>query len=246
MDLRRRDLLLAAGVTLIFGRAGFAVPLHEAGPVPRDPHSKPRRVTLINAHTGDRFSGLYRDEVGPVPSAMTDLAYLLRDHREHEIGPLFVETLDFVADVLERAGAERATVLSAYRTKKTNDMLATKLFGVAEKSQHIVGRAIDITLDGRLAETAAAARAMKRGGVGWYPRSHFIHIDSGPVRSWTFDSRGLDRLLISGRGRRRGSAIASKSGGGKGTPDRSGPMTVKDRIALQRALAKKQFRLRNR
>jgi uncharacterized protein YcbK (DUF882 family) len=245
MDLRRRDLLLAAGVTLIFGRAGFAVPLHEAGPAPRDPNSKRRRLTLINAHTGDRFSGFYRDEIGPIPSAMTDLGYLLRDHREHEIGPLYVETLDFLADVLERAGAERATVLSAFRTKKTNDMLATKLFGVAEKSQHIVGRAIDITFEGRLADAAAGARAMKRGGVGWYPRSHFIHIDSGPVRSWTFDARGLDRLLISGRGRRRGPVLVSK-GDGKITANRSGPLSVKDRIALQRALAKRQFRLRNR
>jgi len=246
MNLRRRDLLLAAGATLIFGRAGFAVPLQEAGPTPRDPNSKPRRLTLINVHTGDRFSGLYRDGFGPIPSAMTDLAFLLRDHRENEIGPLYVETLDFVADVLERSGAERATVLSAYRTKKTNDMLATKLFGVAEKSQHIVGRAIDVTFEGRLADAAAGARAMKRGGVGWYPRSHFIHIDSGPVRSWTFDAQGLDRLLIASRKRRRGGPMASNAGDGKGGDNRGGPLTVKDRIALQRALAKRQFRARAR
>src|SRR5262249_40608639 len=136
MNLRRRDLLLAAGVSLIFGRAGLAVPLYEAGPVPRDPHSRPRRLTLHNAHTGDNFSGLYRDDFGPIPSAMTDLAYLLRDHRENVIGPLYVETLDFLADVLARAEVTSATVLSGYRTKKTNEMLATKLFGVAEKSQH--------------------------------------------------------------------------------------------------------------
>src|SRR5262249_19707667 len=154
MDLRRRDLLLAAGLTLVFGRASHAVPLYEAGPTPPDPNSRPRRLTLYNAHTGETFSGDYRDKVGPIPSAMTDLAYLLRDHRENVIGPLYVETLDFVADVLDRSGAERATVLSGYRTKKTNDMLATKLFGVAEKSQHIVGRAIDITFDGRLADAA--------------------------------------------------------------------------------------------
>ncbi len=247
MNLRRRDLLLATGAMLIFGRAGVAVPLYESGPTPPDPHSRKRRLMLHNAHTGEDFSDFYRDDVGPIPSAMTDLAYLLRDHHENVIGPLYVETLDFLADVLDRADASRATVLSGYRTKKTNDMLATRLFGVAEKSQHIVGRAIDITFDGRLAETAAAARAMQRGGVGWYPQSHFIHIDSGPVRSWTFDGHGLDRLLIAGRSR-RGRALLAANGndGSKTSANRGGPLTVKDRIALQRAIAKRDFRLRNR
>ena len=247
MDLRRRDLLLATGAALIFGRAGFAVPLYEGGPAPREANSRPRRLTLHNAHTGENFNGPYRDEIGPIPSAMTDLAYLLRDHHENVIGPLFVETLDFLADLLDRADASRATVLSGYRTKKTNEMLATRLFGVAEKSQHIVGRAIDITFDGRLAQTAAMARAMQRGGVGWYPQSHFIHIDSGPVRSWTFESQGLDRLLIAGRSRRgRPLLAANGNGGGKNSANRGGPLTVKDRIALQRALAKRDFRLRTR
>jgi len=247
MNLRRRDLLLAAGAVLIFGRAGEAVPLYEGGPVPPDPHSRKRRLTLHNAHTGENFSGLYRDEIGPIPSAMTDLAYLLRDHHENVVGPLYVETLDFLADVFERGEVTSATVLSGYRTKKTNEMLAARLFGVAEKSQHIVGRAIDITFDGRLADAAATARGMQRGGVGWYPHSHFIHIDSGPVRSWTFESQGLDRLLIGGRARaRRALQVARKGGRGNEAPEREGPMTVKDRIALQRALARQQFRQRTR
>ena len=248
MNLRRRDLLLAVGAMLVFGGAGRAMPLYEGGPIPPDPHSRNRRLTLHNAHTGENFSGLYRDEVGPIPSAMTDLSYLLRDHHENVVGPLYVETLDFLADVLERAQAASATVLSGYRTKKTNDMLATRLFGVAEKSQHIVGRAIDITFEGKLAETAAAARQMQRGGVGWYPHSHFIHIDSGPVRSWTIDRQGLDRLLIGGRGRgRKATLVASHDGGGGATPaGREGPLTVKERIALQRAVARRDFRLRTR
>ena len=242
MNLRRRDLLLASGAALIFGRAGLAVPLYEGGPVPKDPHSRPRRLVLHNAHTGEDFNGLYRDEVGPIPNAMTDLSYLLRDHHENVVGPLYVETLDFLADVLERAQTAHATVLSGYRTAATNAMLATKLFGVAEKSQHIVGRAIDITFDGKLAETAAAARLMRRGGVGWYPQSHFIHIDSGPVRSWTRVHRGLDRLLIGGHRRN----APGKSGGGEHEDARdSGPLTVKERIALQRSLAKRELRLRN-
>jgi hypothetical protein len=119
---------------------------------------------------------------------------------------------------------------------------------VAEKSQHIVGRALDITFGGKLAETAAAARAMQRGGVGWYPHSHFIHIDSGPVRSWTIDRQGLDRLLISGRGRKRKPSLVATRASGNGPPpsEPEGPLTVKERIALGRAYAKRQLRLRKR
>ncbi len=245
--------MLAAGVTLFFGRGASAMLLPEGGPAPPDPHSRPRRLKLYNAHTGESFEGPYRDAIGPIPSAMTDLSYLLRDHHENVVGPLYVETLDFLDDVLTKAGATQATVLSGYRTKHTNEMLAERLFGVAEKSQHIVGRAIDITFDGKLADTAAAARAMKRGGVGWYPESHFIHIDSGPVRSWTLASQGLDRLLISGSGRRRNSPTVEKSNDKRsGRTDVSntnaprGPLTVKERIELQRAIARQQYKKRTR
>ena len=63
-------------------------------------------------------------------------------------------------------------------------MLRSRMFGVAENSMHIVGRAIDVSFDGKLEAAEHAARAMARGGVGWYPQSHFFHIDSGPVRNW--------------------------------------------------------------
>src|ERR1700687_1501935 len=103
MNLRRRDLLLATGAILVFGRAGFAAPLYEGGPSPMEASSGPRPPTLPHTHTGEKFAGPYRDEVGPIPNAMTDLSYLLRDHHENVVGPLYVETLDFLADVLERA-----------------------------------------------------------------------------------------------------------------------------------------------
>ena len=93
-------------------------------------------------------------------------------------------------------GQTKATILSAYRTAETNAMLARTMFGVAEHSQHIVGRALDIRVDSGLSEAMTKARAMQRGGVGWYPHSGFIHIDSGPVRNWTLDERGLDGLLV--------------------------------------------------
>lgn len=235
MQLRRRDLLLATGLTLVFGRAASARILTDT-PYVFPARSIPRRLSLRNAHTGETFDGLYRDNVGPIPAAMVDLAIFLRDHRENVSGPVFVETLDFLADVIESAGQARATVLSAYRTEKTNRMLASRIFGVAEKSQHLAGRAMDITLDSNLAPAAKVARKMSRGGVGWYPTNHFIHLDSGPVRNWTIDAtarttRGKDGRVLDIFQPAR---IAES---GKALPR---PLSVKERLQLQRAVAKRQ------
>jgi uncharacterized protein YcbK (DUF882 family) len=236
MNMRRRDLLLATGLTLVFGSGANARILGDPGPANTytlvddsglfPARSTPRWLSLRHAHTGETFHGLYRDDVGPIPEAMIDLAIFLRDHRENKTGPVFVETLDFLADVVERAGQARATILSAYRTKKTNAMLAARIFGVAEKSQHLAGRAIDISLDANLSSAATAARRMSRGGVGWYPRSHFIHLDSGPVRNWTIDVAEGDKLLATVRPKR--------------------PLTTKERLSLHRALAKKQAKTRKK
>jgi len=74
-------------------------------------------------------------------------------------------------------------------------MLARTTFGVAENSQHLYGRALDVRFPTGLPDAVAAARAMKRGGVGWYPHSGFIHLDTGPVRNWDLDTGGLQELL---------------------------------------------------
>jgi uncharacterized protein YcbK (DUF882 family) len=234
MQLRRRDMLLATGLTLVLGSAARARVLTD-DPFVFPAPSAPRRLSLRHAHTGETFEGAYRDNIGPIPAAMVDLALFLRDHHENLSGPVFVETLDFLADVVEAASAAQATILSAYRTKKTNAMLAARIFGVAEKSQHLAGRALDITLDAKLSSAASIAKKMSRGGVGWYPSNHFIHLDSGPIRNWTIDfkSRGKDkdgrvhdifnpvRIAESGRAIKR-------------------PLSVKERLQLQRALAKKR------
>src|SRR6202035_5170025 len=107
-----------------------------------------------------------------------------------------VAALDFLAATMDAVGAPRATVLSAYRTPETNAMLARTTFGVAENSQHMYGRALDIHLPSRLIDAMNQARAMERGGVGWYPHSGFIHLDSGPVRNWTLNQHGLGDLLF--------------------------------------------------
>lgn len=187
-----------------------------------------RRLHLVNPHTGETFDGPYRDGNGPIEGAIQDLDAFLRDFHSGEKTQMDVGVLDFLGDVLDAVGETKATILSAYRTAETNAMLARTMFGVAEHSQHIYGRALDISLGSKLAAAMNAARAMQRGGVGWYPNSSFIHIDTGPVRNWTLDGAGFEDLLLFDGSRLRFQG-----------PRR--PMTVAQRLALQHQLARAEF-----
>ena len=140
--MRRRDLLLTGGAWLLTSV------LNPAGAYPLIG----RRLWLINANTGETFNGLYRDAQGPIPSAMADLAILLRDFHCGAIGPLHVPLIDLLADVMFASGQIKATILSGYRTPATNARLAKTTLGVAENSQHIFGHAIDVSFDHRLAD----------------------------------------------------------------------------------------------
>jgi uncharacterized protein YcbK (DUF882 family) len=222
--LRRRELLLATGVGLLLGGTAFALP---AGG---------RRLLLKNAHTGETFNGPYRDAAGPLPGAVSDLAVFLRDFHVDQCGPVDLGMLDFLADVMAAANLRGATVLSAFRTRETNDRLRATSFGVAEQSMHLYGRAIDVTFDSGLGGAEQAALAMKRGGVGWYPRSHFVHLDSGPTRHWELDGDDWGRLLAGG-----------SSSENPLEPPRPGHfLTVRERMARARALAHQEFLLRQR
>jgi uncharacterized protein YcbK (DUF882 family) len=208
--LRRRDLLLGTGVSILLRGNAFASP---AGL---------RRLALKNAHTGETFNGPYCDAVGPVPSAVADLAVFLRDFHADKSGPVDIGMLDFLADVMAAANLASATVLSAYRTRETNEKLKATVFGVAEQSQHLYGKAIDVTFDRGLSSAQHVALAMKRGGVGWYPGSHFVHLDSGPTRTWELAGANFDRLLLG--------------------PLRPGDiLTVQERLARARAFAHQEF-----
>ena len=147
---RRRLLSIIAGTVVLPGVAR-ALP----GPAPG-----PRRLHLANPHTGESFDGLYRDESGVIPSAMADLAVFLRDFHSGEIIAMDVGVLDFLAAVMDAVGQSEAQILSAYRTRATNEMLARTMFGVAENSQHLYGRALDVHFGAKLTEGMQAARAM--------------------------------------------------------------------------------------
>jgi uncharacterized protein YcbK (DUF882 family) len=152
---------------------------------------------------------------------MADLAKVLRDHRANKVGPVDVGTLDLLADIMEAVGQSKATVLSAFRTPETNAKLASTGLGVAEHSQHLFGKALDVTFPSRLPDAHRKALDLKRGGVGWYPRSFFLHIDTGPVRSWEMFGRDLNNLFAPGvRGRLR---------------------TVAERMRIHRAIARQRL-----
>src|SRR5438045_6877273 len=136
------------------------------------------------------------------------------DHHSGEKTVIDVGVLDFLAGVMDAVGETRATVLSAYRTRETNAMLAKTHFGVAENSQHLYGRALDVHFGDKLADAMKAARAMQRGGVGWYPHSGFMHMDTGPVRNWDLDHPKLV-TLISGNRRTHFDKKGRMVGGGK-------------------------------
>jgi uncharacterized protein YcbK (DUF882 family) len=224
---RRAFLLLAAG----FGTAPRPVQA-----VPQPPPAW--RLNLVNAHTGETFSGAYRDSAGPIVAAMQDLSVFLRDFHCGEAIPIDVGVVDFLGGVMDAVGATRATVLSGYRTPVTNAMLARTTFGVAEHSQHILGRALDFYLPSRLEEAMHAARAMRRGGVGWYPCSGFIHIDTGPMRNWTLDGSGFGNLLLADLGPRFQKPIAISPQGQFVVGHTGRPISAADRLAIHHLLEK--------
>ena len=154
------------------------------------------RLRLVDAHSGAVFEGAYRNARGPIPQAMDQLCLFLRDRRSGGLTNIDVGVIDFLTGVMAAVGQKSAVVLSAYRSLQTNALLAQTMFGVADNSQHLYGRALDVSFPGiQIAAAAAAARAMRHGGVGWYPHSHFIHLDTGPVRNWDLGGEGLQELL---------------------------------------------------
>jgi uncharacterized protein YcbK (DUF882 family) len=203
-----------------------------------EPPAELRRLRLVNAHTGETFNGPYRDVSGPIPAAMKDLSSFLRDFHSGETIAYDVAVLDFLADVMAAIGAKEVTVLSAYRTRETNEMLARTTFGVADNSEHIYGKALDIYFPARLDVAMETARAMQRGGVGWYPNSHFIHLDSGPVRNWDLGGAGFERLLLEMRDLIAKGDLDVSPDGSLSLDGEDHPLSAKQRLALHRLVAK--------
>jgi uncharacterized protein YcbK (DUF882 family) len=140
-------------------------------------------------HTGERLAVEYCQGGKYQPDALHAINQLLRDFRVNEVRPIDPKLLDLLHELGGTLGTDRPFhVISGYRSPGTNRMLQTRGgadSGVASGSLHQVGKAIDIRLPGvRLDRVRAAARTLRQGGVGYYPSSNFVHVDTGRVRYW--------------------------------------------------------------
>jgi uncharacterized protein YcbK (DUF882 family) len=149
-------------------------------------NSSGRRIALTNLHTGERLDVEYYREDDYVPEALAAIDVLLRDFRngdQHAIDP---KLMDYLVDVAAQLGVPPAySVISGYRSPQTNERLHERSSGVSQHSLHMQGRAIDVRMAGvDCTDLAARAESLKRGGVGYYRATNFVHLDTGAFRTW--------------------------------------------------------------
>jgi uncharacterized protein YcbK (DUF882 family) len=187
--MNRRNFLQAAGgavlnAALIGGvGANILVPAHATTPGPRP---AVRQLAFVNTHTGDRFADAYWVGGDYVPDAMAAINHVMRDHRSgdvHAIDPRLLDQLHTLQGLVNASAPFQ--IISGYRSPVTNAALHANSSGVASRSLHMDGRAIDVRVGGvELTRLRDAAIGMGAGGVGYYEASDFIHVDTGRVRRW--------------------------------------------------------------
>lgn len=171
----RRRLVFAgasAGALLMAPAAAFA--------------ARPRALELYHTHTGEKLRVTYAEGNLHLPDALDEISHFLRDFRTGESHPIDPKTLDILHRLKQVTGGRGPfEIISAYRSPKTNQMLRSNSSGVAKRSLHMEGKAIDIRLRGvDTWQLRQAALELQAGGVGYYRDSDFIHVDSGRVRFW--------------------------------------------------------------
>lgn len=148
--------------------------------------SKRRHIHLKNMHTGEEDRLLFWKNGEYRSSALKQINYLLRDHRNDQIAEIDKNLIEAIYDIHAKVNAPYGIeVYSGYRSPETNQALRQKNSAVAKKSLHMYGKAVDIRLPGvDLSKLHKAAVSLGQGGVGYYKRSGYIHIDTGRVRHW--------------------------------------------------------------
>lgn len=146
-------------------------------------HANP--ITLIHTHTQEHFQLRYIGKTPP-QTVKRDLYSFLRDYRTGDVHPIDFRLMDILQKIQRETGSKGVyEVISAYRSPQSNALLRKKSFGVAKNSLHLKGQAIDIRLkDLSTKDLRDVAISLKAGGVGYYAKSDFVHIDTGPVRLW--------------------------------------------------------------
>jgi uncharacterized protein YcbK (DUF882 family) len=184
-DLSRRRFLgfgaVAAAAAVVPSRVLAAAPARN--PVPT------RTLSFFNTHTGERLKTAYCCGGEYQTDALNEINRILRDFRANEIKPIDPRLLDLLHELGGTLETDQPLhIISGYRSPHTNALLRERggaATGVASHSLHMDGKAIDIRIPGvKLDDLRAAARSLKLGGVGYYPASNFVHVDTGRVRYW--------------------------------------------------------------
>jgi uncharacterized protein YcbK (DUF882 family) len=168
----KKTLYLAAGIVL-------ASPLESIAMLTKQP------MSFYHNHTGERLEINYSG-LGCTSSTLKKLNYFLRDFRTGDVHPIDPALLNILYGIQQKSGSNGVIeIISGYRSPATNNKLRSKNGGVARQSLHMKGRALDIRLtDLKARELCDVAISLQRGGVGFYPKSNFVHIDTGRFRTW--------------------------------------------------------------
>ena len=183
---RRRFLQLGLGATTALfvpnAFAGLSSPAIDQSNIAQ----ADRKLSLLNLHTGEHLKATYWAEGQYQSSELKAINHILRDHRTGDVYHMDNDLLNLLHTLHQKMDSKQEfQIISGYRSPKTNAALNKKSSGVAKKSLHMQGKAIDIRLPGcQLADLRKAAINCQTGGVGYYPKSDFIHIDTGRVRRW--------------------------------------------------------------
>lgn len=179
IDANRRRLLALGGAAL--GVSLLPLPAFSTLSTPR-----PRILTLNNLHTGETIKAEFFDGRGYISEELSRLNHFFRDYRANKIKTIDPGLFDQLYRLQGLLGSRNPVqLISGYRSLDTNNELRAHSRGVAKKSYHTKGQAMDFHIEGvSLSHIRKAALSMRAGGVGYYPRSNFVHIDTGPARHW--------------------------------------------------------------
>ena len=148
--------------------------------------SEARSLSLYNPRTKESFNRVFWRDGHFVAGALKNIYYIMRDTRTDDIRQIDPDLLDLIYMIsIKLKLKEPLHVISGYRSRKTNDLLLKRNKDTAKNSYHMKGQAVDIHLPGlKTSVLRRAAYELKKGGIGYYPRRRFVHIDVGPVRYW--------------------------------------------------------------
>lgn len=182
-DRSRREFIRHTGIGIA---AAAAAPLWTTDLLASEHDMAFRSLSLDHLHTGESLAIQYVEQGSYVPAALAEIDHHLRDHYNGAVHPIDPKLLDILHAVARETGTRSPfQVISGYRSPETNEMLRKRGGGAARNSMHLQGKAIDIRLsDVDSATIRDVGLALQRGGVGYYEKSDFVHLDTGRVRRW--------------------------------------------------------------